>query len=123
VAQGKSLRNVLGSPRFSAGNRRFGIAETKAEAEKDGADYMVVFAEGLNISEEVEQHITKLGFNAVFLDHYLDPQDTTAHLSDLLHWSPKGQTLVAKTILEHIREMSGSKFKFSTQAHPSVPGS
>jgi len=82
---------------------------------------MVVFAEGMNISEEVEQHIKKLGFDAVFLDHYIDPQDTTAHLSDLLHWSPQGQALVAKTILEHIGEMRASKFKFSTQAHSLDP--
>ena len=97
------------------------LQETKAEVAKDGADYLVVFVEGLNISEEVEQYIKKLGFDAVFLDHCLDPQDTTVHLSDLLHWSPKGQALVAKNILEHERERNVSKFKFSTQSHLVAP--
>ena len=136
----KRLANQAGGePRGQVTQKRFGLAqvsrsaswqttlrllqETKAETEKDGADYLVVFVEGLNISEEVEQYIRKLGFDAVFLEHYVDPQDTTAHLSDLLHWSPTGQALVARTILEHIGEMEVSKFKFSTRTRPLVPGS
>jgi len=135
IVEKKGLPNQAGGePQGKVSQKRFGLApvsrsvawqmtlrllqETKAEAEKDGAVYVVVFADGLNISEEVERYIKNLGFDAVFLDHYLDPQDTTTHLSDLIHWSPKGNALVAKAILEHIGKMNSSKFKVSTQAHP-----
>ena len=91
------------------------LQETKSEVTKDGADYLVVFVEGLNMADEVEQYISKLGFNAIFLDHYLDQNDKTVHLSDSLHWSPKGQSLVAKALLDRIEDAKFSKFRFSMQ--------
>jgi lysophospholipase L1-like esterase len=81
------------------------LVELARATRADGADLLVVFADGIPAAPAVARALETHGVGSIALDGVLDVRDPRVHLPDALHWNALGHTRVAEALAEPIREM------------------
>jgi GDSL-like Lipase/Acylhydrolase family len=81
------------------------LVELKRETVKDGAQFLVVFVDGMDEAGLFAEYLLKFQAESILLDRYIDHADRSLHLPDQIHWTPAGHKLAAGPLSTKIREM------------------
>jgi hypothetical protein len=81
------------------------LLEMKHLVEKDGAKLLIVFTDGLGFAaaREMRELFKSLDIDTLFLDDYLNANDRSLHLPDMLHWSSAGNKIVASAVANKVK--------------------
>jgi hypothetical protein len=82
------------------------LMELRRVTENDRAELLVVFGDGIGmpIARDMAAFLSEMHVDAILLDFYLDRNDKSLYLPDMVHWSPAGNQVVAKVVTEKLKE-------------------
>jgi hypothetical protein len=86
----------------------------KRRVEKDGADFLIVFTDGVGVpvAREMRELFKGLQIDVVFLDDYLSASDKSVHLPDVFHWNPTGNKIAASAVAHRVKQkLSNGRYK------------
>jgi hypothetical protein len=90
------------------------LLEMKRRVEKDGADFLIVFTDGVGVpvAREMRELFKGLQIDVVFLDDYLSASDKSVHLPDVFHWNPTGNKIAASAVAHRVKQkLSNGRYK------------
>jgi hypothetical protein len=90
------------------------LLEMKRLVEKDGADFLIVFTDGVGVpvAREMRELFKSLRIDVVFLDDYLSASDKSVHLPDMFHWNPAGNKIAASAVAHRVKQkLSNGRYK------------
>jgi lysophospholipase L1-like esterase len=83
------------------------LLELKLLTEKHGSQLLVAFGDGIGlpIVRDLAALLEDLAIDSLFLDQYLDRNDKSLYLPDMVHWSPLGNRIVATIVGDKLKQI------------------